>query len=880
MNDSTGTGPASRIRVREWDVFISHAQEDATIARALATALETRGFTVWHDEKLRAGEPFQATIEHAIRSTAAVIVLLSAASLSSLSVSREIDVALEALPQSALLLVAVGEVDVSTTPPWLAARRWLYLRDAHRVGKLIDKLLPALNAASSSRSTDTGTAQTRGKLPPRTPIIGGDDHLRRLRAQRNGITWIVGPPGAGKTVLAREYAYEVRNDMDFIWWISFTSTPTDDLRLQLQGIEREVSLGENGLVVIDEFDAREDDAYLTVQQLTALSKRLRLVITTRRMTDPRSLGDQRSTVLALGPMSREDIAAYLDTLAPELHRHERAELTRIADSAGGSPLLLRSIVQALQSHSIDTVLSTAATGETLQLLLDQLSADERHRLDVLAFCTGFLGSISSEARWSLPGDDVLFARLADWGLCTVQNDGAVVLPQPVTDILRTKAPRQAFEDALAYLASRLPDPNEPISQSHLSAIAELTDLAEIKLNPATAGNLVELLIWQGSVWLAAGEPERAEMLGQRAFAMATESGQVMLQIRALNLRSALAFDSGRIDEASLIERHAVELAANKLGTEHPILIASLANLATTRRAQGDLAEAITLLRQAVEFGRRTLPDDHPDLTTARMNLAVCLRDAGLAEEALALLKEASRYTDDDRMRLQVEQIRAATLMDIGRLSEAEIVLTDVLSSTDRTGLSETPEALAVRANLARLYAMGGQVDKALALQGEVVEQFDVVYGPDHLASLGARSNYAGLLMETGSLPEAYRLFSNVAASRTRVLGPDHPDTLQSLLRVATTASAVGDNPQALDLFSELLPRVVRVLGPDHLMSFSVREEYARELNRVGDVTGARLAFRELLADLERTLSPGHPMVRRVGAEIAEMSAARDGRSAR
>ncbi|MGJ3192223.1 tetratricopeptide repeat protein [Paenarthrobacter sp. FR1] len=865
MNESTSARSAFGIRVREWDVFISHAHDDAAIARALAAALGERGFSVWHgEENLRLGEPIRLAIDHAIRSAAAVIVLLSAASLSSSSVHRELEVALEGRPQSELLLVAVGEVDVRRAPSWLAARRWLYLRDVHRVGKLIDKLLPALNAASSNRSNDTGRAQSRGDLPPRTAIIGGDDHLRRLCAQHTGITWIVGGPGAGKTVLAREYAHQIRDDVDFIWWFSPVSPPPHNLRLQLQALERELGAGDRGLIVIDALDARTDVSPVIQHHLAALSKRHRLVITTRRMKDTKSWGDQRSTtVLALSPMSREDIFAYLDAFAPELRPDERAKLTQIAASAGGSPLLLRSVVQALQSNSSDSVLSAAATGGSLQILLSQLSDEERYRLHVLAFYAGFLRNKSSKLRWSLPGDESLLDRLAEWGLCSVQNDGAVVLPEPLTDILRVNAPRRAFEECLADLASQLPDPHEPIPQSDLSAIAELTHFAEDNLNPATFGDLVELLIWQGSVWLASGKPERAELIAQQAFAVATESDQVMLQIRALNLQSALAFDRGQIEEANSIELRVVELAANKLGTEHPIFISSLANHATTRRAQGDLAEAITLLRQAVDFGRRALREDHPDVTTAKVNLAVCLRDAGMAHEALDLLEEVNRYTDDDRMRLQVEQIRAVALMDLGRLSEAEIVLLEVLSSADRTGLSETPEALAIRANLARLYAMTGQLDDALAVQEEVVEQFDVVYGPDHLASLGARSNYAGLLTENGSFTEAHQLFSSVAASRTRLLGPDHPDTLQSTLRVATTAGTLGDDQQSLALFSELLPRVVRVLGPDHLMSFGVREEYARELNRAGDIAGARLAFRELLADLKRTLSPGHPMTKRV-----------------
>src|SRR5258708_28170768 len=84
--------------------------------------------------------------------------------------------------------------------------------------------------------------------------------------------------------------------------------------------------------------------------------------------------------------------------------------------------------------------------------------------------------------------------------------------------------------------------------------------------------------------------------------MAEKSGQTLLLIRALNLQSALAFDRGRLGQASDIERRAADLAVSELGSDHPIAIASLANLATRPRPQGDLAEAITLLPRGGQTG--------------------------------------------------------------------------------------------------------------------------------------------------------------------------------------------------------------------------------------------------------------------------------------
>jgi hypothetical protein len=61
-----------------WDVFISHATEDTERARALVTALSSRGLRGWFDkDSLRFGEPFGASIQEGIRGSATFLVLLS-----------------------------------------------------------------------------------------------------------------------------------------------------------------------------------------------------------------------------------------------------------------------------------------------------------------------------------------------------------------------------------------------------------------------------------------------------------------------------------------------------------------------------------------------------------------------------------------------------------------------------------------------------------------------------------------------------------------------------------------------------------------------------------------------------------------------------------
>ena len=71
------------------DVFISYAHEDRDRARVLAEALEGRGWSVWWDRKIVAGQTFDHTIEQQLEAAGSVVVLWSEHSVASEWVRNE-----------------------------------------------------------------------------------------------------------------------------------------------------------------------------------------------------------------------------------------------------------------------------------------------------------------------------------------------------------------------------------------------------------------------------------------------------------------------------------------------------------------------------------------------------------------------------------------------------------------------------------------------------------------------------------------------------------------------------------------------------------------------------------------------------------------------
>ncbi len=90
------------------DVFISYAREDRQVARTVAELVASAGATVWWDPELLSGDDFRETIEAELRDAKSVIVIWTAASITSHFVRDE---AGRALAANKLCPITVGGVE-------------------------------------------------------------------------------------------------------------------------------------------------------------------------------------------------------------------------------------------------------------------------------------------------------------------------------------------------------------------------------------------------------------------------------------------------------------------------------------------------------------------------------------------------------------------------------------------------------------------------------------------------------------------------------------------------------------------------------------------------------------------------------------------------
>jgi len=121
------------------DVFISYANEDRDTARKLAAALEARGWSVWWDRKIQAGQSFDQVIERELETARCVSVLWSKTSINSEWVKNEAALAAE----RGVLVPALID---SVRPPLEFRRR----QAADLVGWLDDPEHPGLQSLTDA----------------------------------------------------------------------------------------------------------------------------------------------------------------------------------------------------------------------------------------------------------------------------------------------------------------------------------------------------------------------------------------------------------------------------------------------------------------------------------------------------------------------------------------------------------------------------------------------------------------------------------------------------------------------------------------------------------------------------------------------------------
>jgi tetratricopeptide (TPR) repeat protein len=261
--------------------------------------------------------------------------------------------------------------------------------------------------------------------------------------------------------------------------------------------------------------------------------------------------------------------------------------------------------------------------------------------------------------------------------------------------------------------------------------------------------------------------------------------------------------------------------ADRLGGDHPTVLAVRLQLAKTHRSSSNYAEAEQIYRDLLVTQLRVLGSDDPRTLDTRHQIAETLGERGHYEEA--------------------EQEYRSLAPEMQRILGAD-----------------HPRTLDTRHQVAWLLAARGHhTDAELEYRGLLQDKLRIL-GADHPSTLANRHEIARMLGELSQYQEAVREYRSLMRDKLRILGPRHPSTLVTRYEIARMLTEQGQHQEALQEFRSVLADQIQVLGEDHHWTLDTRYQYARTLVALGAYENAEQELGRVAADQIRVLGHDHP----------------------
>ncbi|KAI1088713.1 hypothetical protein F5B19DRAFT_496110 [Rostrohypoxylon terebratum] len=321
--------------------------------------------------------------------------------------------------------------------------------------------------------------------------------------------------------------------------------------------------------------------------------------------------------------------------------------------------------------------------------------------------------------------------------------------------------------------------------------------------------------------------------------------------------------TGSYDTAEKLIKKALEKELSILGKEHPSMLSSMSNLASTYRDQGRWKEAEKLRVQVLEIRKKVLGEEHPDTLSSMGNLASIYWDQGLwkeAEELEVRVMEIKKKVigEENPATLFSMGNLASIYKNQGRWKEAEELEVWVMAATKKALGKEHPATLFSMGNLASIYKDQGRWKEAEELEVRVMETRKKALGKEHPATLFSMGNLASIYKDQGRWKEAEELEVRVMEIRKKALGKEHPATLFSMGNLASIYKDQGRWKEAEELEVRVMEIKKKVIGeenPDTLTSMNNLAFTWKELGRFQD---ALILMQRCIKIESRVLGPNHP----------------------
>ncbi|KAI7592944.1 hypothetical protein KC316_g2029 [Hortaea werneckii] len=213
---------------------------------------------------------------------------------------------------------------------------------------------------------------------------------------------------------------------------------------------------------------------------------------------------------------------------------------------------------------------------------------------------------------------------------------------------------------------------------------------------------------------------------------------------------------------------------------------------------------------------------------------------------------------EDKETLEAQNIYAEVLRAQGDYEAAEKLHRRALERREKVLGKEHPDTLTSANNLARALHAQGDDKAAEKLHRRALERREKVLGKEHPNTLTSVNNLAVVLRAQGDNEAAEKLYRRALQGRERVLGKGHPYTLTSVNNLAGVLQDQGDYEAAEKLYRRALQGRERVLGKGHPYTLTSVNNLAGVLQDQGDYEAAEKLYRQAREGREKVLGKEHP----------------------
>lgn len=297
---------------------------------------------------------------------------------------------------------------------------------------------------------------------------------------------------------------------------------------------------------------------------------------------------------------------------------------------------------------------------------------------------------------------------------------------------RERDSREAL-DVRAFLGELSTDQGKyDDARRELESVLPLQLAALGAANPATIRTRAEL----GRVLHLQNQFERAEVLLRESLTALAANHDEPWRL-AIAVRSRLIdvlIERARAQEAVALCRQSLEIEKRHLGSDHPDIARSLAQLAQALTKDLRYADAEQVHRDVVDMSLRLYGEEHPATAFALAGLSVAVDSEDRPDEARAIVARAlgiyRRTLGNDHPRtLRVLRNLAVSTRQAGRFQEAEPLYREVYETCKRTLGPEHSQTLDALKGLQILRLNEGRMDDARVLARQVVRTYEHLVSP-------------------------------------------------------------------------------------------------------------------------------------------------------